>query len=137
MVYNPKEGSFGEENFETRAIKGQSTSKQLEHLTSVFEEVAPEEVFEAPEETPLVKEFRANKAAVMKELRDLVLKDPAMEAFIKTGSLDDLSKTAGVSNRNKRKWALFLKYADVWDDDLKYLGYLELKKIYALVKYND
>lgn len=143
MVYNPKTGTFTSDDtykrqsFTTEELKNIKSSSQLDHLNDVLQEVSPEEIFAAPEESPLVKEFRLHKKEIMKELRDLVLKDPSMSKFMMSGDIDDLAKSTNLNEKNKRKWALLLKYADVWDDDLKNLGYLELKKIYALSKYNS
>jgi hypothetical protein len=140
MVYNPKTGTFrpdetyNRQNFNGTKAKATS-SEQLEHLTGVIQETVPEEIFKITE-SPLEKEFRLQKKEIIKELRDLVVKDPAMNRFMMTGDIDDLAQSTDLSDRSRRKWALLLKYADVWDDDLKNLGYLELKKIYALVKFN-
>lgn len=140
MKYNPNTGSFERSSTYERKVfekAQQPGSEQLDHLSSVIQETSPEEIFEAPDESPLVVEFRTKKKEIMKELRELVLRDPAMNRFMLTGDIDDLEKSTELTDGNRRKWALFLKYADVWDDDLKNLGYLELKKIYALAKNNS
>ncbi|MAI07384.1 MAG: hypothetical protein CMF61_00360 [Magnetococcales bacterium] len=141
MRYNSKSRQYESASTYQRStfgnLKARNTqSSQYEHLASVVQEMSPDEVVQKPVETALERDFRLKKTEIMKELRHLVLKDPAMNRFRSTGSLGDLAASSQLTEHNKRKWALLLKYADVWDDDLKNLGYLELKKIYALTKFN-
>lgn len=141
MRFNSKSAQYESEVTHKKStfgnLKSRSTqSTQYEYLASVVESVSPDELVKDNAETKIEKEFRFNKPKIMQELRRLVLKDPSMDRFRKTGDVADLANALKPSEHNKRKWALLLKYADVWDDDLKNLSYLELKKIYALTKFN-
>ena len=59
--------------------------------------------------------------------------DPAMKRFMLTGEAEDLKNNEVETKADQRKWNIFLRYSNVWDDDMVNLGYLELKKIYAAV----
>lgn len=88
-------------------------------------------------ESPREREFKKNKKFIINELRRLVIHDPCMERFMQTGNRDDLKRSEEETMADKRKWSIFLRYVNVWDDDLVNLGYLELQKIYAVVHLNQ
>jgi len=120
------------------ARRPQKPNDQYNKLAAVFEDMVEEQPAKSIQvekvETKLEKLFRQNKTKIMKALRALALQDPAMVKFRQTGSLDDLKAATQNSTYNKHKWDILLKYADVWDDDLKNISDLELKQLYAVSK---
>lgn len=86
------------------------------------------------DEDPREREFRKHKKMIINELRQLVVHDPVMTKFMLTGNASDLKRNLEETKADQKKWSIFLRYANVWDDDLVNLGYLELQKIYAVVK---
>ena len=91
--------------------------------------VAP---YKNKEERLLWSEFKRNKKRIISELRTLVLSNPNLNKVLDGHTVQRIKLSKASSKKDeKRKWDLFLKYSDIWDDDLKKLAYLELKINYA------